>query len=204
MKAPYPHFPKNLDGGGAAGCVAARPNSFKSCRAVPSERPEDALSLSLAGSSSLVPVNTPDQSFSGDVIYEHLLHAKPRHDFVSPHTSASSLRGTFVILAVNIGLNDITLKPGEQVRTTQPSCPEVQVCSEVVHPTFTSPLRPRWRRTPRAACLGLPQLVSAARTATPVSSGVSAVPVMLCGAVAATGKCLELELSFSSAWCVSC
>ena len=30
-------------------------------------------------------------------------------------------------MAVNIGLNDLTLKPGEQVGTAQPSCPEVQV-----------------------------------------------------------------------------
>ncbi|KAM7303967.1 hypothetical protein ISCGN_013869 [Ixodes scapularis] len=43
-----------------------------------------------------------------------------------------------------------------------------------------------------------------ARTATPGSSGVSTVPVMLCGAVAATVKCLELELSGSSILRASC
>ncbi|KAM7303550.1 putative nuclease HARBI1 isoform X2 [Ixodes scapularis] len=39
---------------------------------------------------------------------------------------------------------------------------------------FTSPLRPRWRRTPRAACLGLPQLVSAGGRRSSVFFGAAA------------------------------
>ncbi|KAM7313656.1 transmembrane protein 231-like [Ixodes scapularis] len=102
-----------------------------------------------------------------------------------------------------------------------------KVCSEVVHPpspahcgrdgaeppgsvSGSSPTGLRWWAAVVGLfwCCRLHDGLAAphcrpARTATPGSSGVSAVPVMLCRAVAAAVKCLELELSFSSAWCVA-